>query len=561
MHQNWTIILAAGKRDPRNTSYGLTSSDALTLVNGRPVILWILKEYIENKNNNIIFICNDNDLDFKNFFKKRWQNQDNLHIIPLKNPKTILHSTEAALKKIFETSHSVDNIRLMLGDTILKNVEFSDEDAVYVADFEHDSRSWCVVSLSSDNKILFFKDKVPNLRSPEYKALVGRYEFKDATLFYKSVQNALEQNKSELSAALQLYHAKKKLAARVIPNASWIDCGHLEGVAMARNKLIESRYFNELEINPILPEIIKRSPEKKKILQEVFWYSHLPERLQCLAPRIIDVDQAGENQQVVMEYYGYGNLAEKFIYYDLPHNFWEFVLDKLFNLVKLFKSEFKENFTSYKDDLNKIDVENMYVLKINERIEELKSQDKFWKNALSLDYIYVNDKKYKNIPLILDSAFVKAKEMSQNATISIMHGDLCFNNILFDIGTGVIKLIDPRGRFGTDVFSILGDARYDIAKLRHSYCGNYDCLIENEFQLEEHSENNFTFRIYKEKQIEREVQFDRLTEKHGYSFSEIRFIEALLFLTMIPLHQDSLKRQTAMWLNAIIKLNRELDGM
>jgi len=62
-----------------------------------------------------------------------------------------------------------------------------------------------------------------------------------------------------------------------------------------------------------------------------------------------------------------------------------------------------------------------------------------------------------------------------------MHGDLCFCNILYDINSQAIKLLDPKGSFGK--IGIYGDIKYDIAKLKHYVHGKYDFIINDLFHL------------------------------------------------------------------------------
>jgi hypothetical protein len=149
------------------------------------------------------------------------------------------------------------------------------------------------------------------------------------------------------------------------------------------------------------------------------------------------------------------------------------------------------------------------------------------------------------------------ERLVQSAEISIIHGDLCFNNILYDISSGVVKLIDPRGEFGGSARTIYGDVRYDIAKLRHSFCGNYDSIIEGDFDLTHDGGGAFRFLVYKDHQHEREVIFDDVIRRFGYRADQLRFIEALLFLSMIPLHADSLRKQLAFFVTAILKFNAD----
>ena len=121
----------------------------------------------------------------------------------------------------------------------------------------------------------------------------------------------------------------------------------------------------------------------------------------------------------------------------------------------------------------------------------------------------------------------------------------------------IFKLIDPRGRFKTQ--TIYGDPRYDIAKLRHSIVGLYDFIVAGLYRLNECNDNKYEIQVSTPILTERlEPFFDELVVEYGYDRKDIKLIEALLFLTMIPLHSDDVKRQQAFYLTAIKKLNEVL---
>ena len=138
--------------------------------------------------------------------------------------------------------------------------------------------------------------------------------------------------------------------------------------------------------------------------------------------------------------------------------------------------------------------------------------------------------------------------------MTFIHGDLFLGNILFDSTSKIFKFIDPRGNFG-DV-GIYGDTKYDIAKLRHSFVGNYDFIVADLFTINYNDEVGWDFKILNEKYHEQiSNYFDLELEKNGYDLNQIKFIEALLFISMVPLHSDNIKRQQAMYLTGILKLN------
>ena len=66
---------------------------------------------------------------------------------------------------------------------------------------------------------------------------------------------------------------------------------------------------------------------------------------------------------------------------------------------------------------------------------------------------------------------------------AVVHGDLCFSNIMYDSRMNVIKVIDPRGLNNKQELTIYGNQTYDLAKLCHSLIGLYDFIIADEFEL------------------------------------------------------------------------------
>ena len=116
----------------------------------------------------------------------------------------------------------------------------------------------------------------------------------------------------------------------------------------------------------------------------------------------------------------------------------------------------------------------------------------------------------------------------------------------------IYKFIDPRGNFGID--TIYGDYRYDIAKLRHCYHGRYDEITNNLFEIEE-NEGKINIKFYKNNEY---IDFDEILEKKDVNIDDIELIEGLLFISMIPLHNDYPERQIAFFARGIQILNNQL---
>jgi hypothetical protein len=120
-----------------------------------------------------------------------------------------------------------------------------------------------------------------------------------------------------------------------------------------------------------------------------------------------------------------------------------------------------------------------------------------------------------------------------------------------------VKLIDPRGEFGD--LGIYDDYRYDLAKLIHSVNGHYEFIINDRFSVEE-TDDGIDYTIHRsEKHRERERLFNSLLEsRYPNEIKNLASMESLLWLSMVPLHSDSPKRQLVMLAQGIEKYNQSL---
>ena len=134
----------------------------------------------------------------------------------------------------------------------------------------------------------------------------------------------------------------------------------------------------------------------------------------------------------------------------------------------------------------------------------------------------------------------------------VMHGDLCFSNILFDTRSDCIKLIDPRGLNFRDEPRLVGDLRYDLAKLAHSVLGLYDYIVADAFEIDDGTGLDFRLRIHADEDVAAiQKLFAALPLLNGMTARHVAPITVLLFLSMLPLHQDAPRRQRAMLANAL----------
>ena len=305
---------------------------------------------------------------------------------------------------------------------------------------------------------------------------------------------------------------------------------------------VAPRSFNFLELDEMRGILTKRSLHRGKLINEIQWYLKLPKQLHYLAPRIFTYSLYSDSPYIQMEFYGYRTLHEIFLT-ALQKSAAPTFCKPLFRSLLFVVEEFQ----SYKIKCDKTVAQSaakaMYVDKTLQRLHTLWQDDNF--KSFFTHKIIVNGKTYRSLNEIISLLpDMVANLLFENVEkyFSVIHGDLCLPNILVEEEHKFLRLVDPRGKFGD--FDIYGDQRYDLAKLLHSLEGGYDFIIADEFKLSVHgAEINYKITL----------DFAEIRESFFTVFKEqlrklpaLRLIEATLFLSMIPLHANSLSRQQIM---------------
>ena len=266
-----------------------------------------------------------------------------------------------------------------------------------------------------------------------------------------------------------------------------------------------------------------------------------------LIPKIIDFNQS-KKPFLKLEYIKLPTLAELWLYSDFSSKLWLEILDNLFKILNLFRKYPK--LVSI-DDYNLI-----YKTKTKERINELISSNEYFKQILNEDVLFVNGKKYHNWPIIEKQIELKIRDLYHEQDNCLIHGDLCFSNIFCDFKTKNFKLIDPRGKWGSTLF---GDMKYDVAKLRHSLVGGFDTIVNGLCTASLIEDNHISMKVFEPKNHQRVCRYLDELIQNQWNLNEIKLIEGLLFISMLPLHKDHFERQLAFYSIGIQLLNEVLD--
>lgn len=438
-------------------------------------------------------------------------------------------------------------------DTIVQDrLPEEDGDYIYYSE-DYPSDVWTFFECA-DGVITEVWDKQSDLNADTMRKLfVGVFQLSDEADFKKCLEEAFREKDGHISTfyrALVLYSQKHPMKTVLAEN--WFDIGHADKYYNSKLE-VQAREFNHISIDKNRGILRKSSDDKEKFIGEILWYLKLPADIEYVRPRIFSYSTSYNEPYVAMEYYSYHTVHELFLYGDLDYYQWMDV----FGRIRFIYNDFKRY--SVSDSHIQSALQEVYLDKTLQRLDRLQGNERF--SEFFEKPMKINGVSY----LPLREICSKLEEeipgrLYDVETFHIIHGDLCFANIMVDTNFSFIKVIDPRGKFGS--YDIYGDQRYELAKLFHSVDGKYDFIIKDLFRIEADAKQAaIDFRI-----LDRRREFDlydvflkAFKDEIGDAKEKIELIEALLFLSMIPLHGESLEHQYAMLATGIQILDRVMD--
>lgn len=496
-------------------------------VNGHTVFSYLYKQY-ESKCDSIKVLCYENADKVHTKLKK----YNNIEIIDIPQLGDLAHTILYGLNTSGE-------VIINFGDTIvIDNIYENIADSFFYAK-EYVSDKWTYFSCK-DGILTSIEDKKSGIEKTDIKkeVFVGVFYFSDALLLKSCMEEAFADRDESLSSfyqAIQIYSKKKAL--HPIETSNWFDIGHVDKYYNTKIE-VKAREFNHINIDKERGILTKLSDDKDKFIGEIKWYLKLPADIEYVRPRIFNYSLEYNKPFVSMEYYAYHTVHELFLNSDLDVHQWE----KIFQRIRFICDDLKRY--KVKDDGIVPALKEIYLTKTLLRFEKLK-RDRRFKDFFTSP-ITVNGKKYKALEEIENVLGRIIPEMLYDVSeFNIIHGDLCFANMMIDNNFSFIKVIDPRGKFGT--YDIYGDSRYELAKLFHSVDGKYDYIIKDRFDLR-YEGNNINYSIQDaDRDFDLYIVFTNIfSEEIGKDLKKIELIEALLFLSMIPLHGESFEHQLVM---------------
>jgi len=540
------VVLAAGAPPAALGSiFGRTSS-AMVPINGRPTIHWLLHYLHEQGVTRVILGLRATETRLPRFVQQAFGKLQEITCVPVKEDLGPGFTLLECLKQL----KPCESCLVVLGDTLF---EFSPEtlsqlgnNFVLTGPVE-DATRWCLAKVTRAHTVKNLADK-PAKNPDGWPALVGVYHFHDAA----PARDALQARLDSGTRSLQLRHALEPYIAegslQAYPAGKWFDCGNLDFLTSSRRRLLQARSFNTLHIDELRGTITKRSEHGAKFLNEINYYRLLPRDLATFFPRLVDFSLDPKNLFLTLEYYGYPTLSEVWVFEEFESNYWAATFGTLRKILACFES--------YPTELSAETVFNFYWRKTLDRLRDFSAQNRGFAGLAQAGHIELNGKKLPGWPKIQKEVEARVRKLSARPQGRIIHGDLCFPNILYDPVSRLFKFIDPRGSFGDS--GIYGDARYDIAKLLHSLHGGYDFLIHDMFRLE-HDGGKIQLQQFFPSTRGAVLKAFEKVFGGDHNFQEVRVLEGLLFLSMCPLHKDNRARQVAMFATGLRILNGVLN--
>lgn len=429
---------------------------------------------------------------------------------------------EALLYVLNTVGEPAEPLRLLHGDTLLENIPRG-TDLIGVSATE-DDYNWEAEVISSGEEVVW----------------CGYFSFSTTQAFVRSL--ALAQG--EFVKAVRLYSSQQTLTLAQVNG--WHDLGHVNTYFVSRSRITTQRIFNSLRINDGV--VWKSGTPQQKIIAESEWFKNIPIPLRRYTPQLIDSGMSADtgNAYYMLEYLPCSPLNEVFVHGRNPDFFWK----RVFNLMGGFLEEARKCVTLEKGTPQYHEVYNdavdLYKNKTHLRLADYATSHRI---DLHAPCIYASSE-LPSIQKIAEDCIARTLALPIIATV--LHGDFCFSNILFDSRGGTIKAIDPRGLNQKQEMTIFGDQKYDLAKVCHSVIGLYDFIIAGRFSIERPAIGGayIQFNI-DERLLSIQNIFMKGSLLPGISNKEITPLTVLLFLSMLPLHADRPDRQEAMLINAL----------
>lgn len=446
-------------------------------------------------------------------FDKQWITENDITVIfvpdKLELGQSIIYSLNIA-------GRFGEPLRLLHGDTLFSKLPIKEDS--------------CLTAIAEDNYSWAPAEEKSRM------VYAGYFSFSSQSLLIKEISN----NNYSFIEGVEAYNIQKSLAKE--ESNSWLDFSLVNSYYRSISNLTTQRSFNDIKGSRF--SLIKSSRDKNKMRAEANWLQSLPKHLLHYVPAIWDEGETSEYGYYELEYFYLSSLANLYVFGHHPQFVWSDIMTACLDFLNdTYRCRPDKNISAIASMNNEL-----FLPKTRQRLGVYAD-----KTGISLDHKWcINGEDVPSLREIIEETGAMI-EIDRDEFVTLMHGDFCFSNILYDFKSKSIKVIDPRGLDPVGNISIYGDFRYDVGKLAHSILGLYDFIIGGIFKYRE----NNTYDIELEFDITDDIKAMQSSFKEQcfgeYNIRQLSTYPIMihLFLSMLPLHDDRPLRQKAMIANAL----------
>lgn len=422
-----------------------------------------------------------------------------------------------------------------MADTLLDIEGMPLGDAVYVQS-RSDLYRWTSVSVDATGCVKITNDREAVEPCGPRLVCVGLFSFQDGERLAAELTRAAAQRglkREPFFVALENYSSARPMGLR--RTERWMDCGHVDGYYESRLSYQNLRHFNSLSYDPVRGRVTKKSQSAEAFRKQVRWFKQIPDEVAPFLPRVFESSD-GADPYITMELLSIPTLGDLFVGQRLHLGAWNDVVRSVASIQSCFAEK------AVKNSLAPQLARAVYLGKTQSRLKDFTAQQPH-----AADYFVARGVEKWSIGRVQRTLerFVEQSGLLNIDELTPIHGDFCFSNLLYDPKVRLIKMIDPRGEFG--VPGVFGDRRYDLAKLAHSYAGRYDFIVSDRFSVEVESQGQLHVHLPTNDYYTRVRSiFDAVLLPDAELRRQVYALQALLFLSMLPLHADQPRRQLAM---------------
>ncbi|TCI04120.1 capsular biosynthesis protein [Corallincola luteus] len=461
---------------------------------------------------------------------------EQLNIEPLFLPEG-LSLGESVICALNLLGHANGPIRILHGDTLIYDLPTEAEDIITLSPVD-DNYAWAIYDSEQTPPLSQLQESDLVTRRAE-SVVNGYFSFSDARLLIQSITRA----RGNFIDGINRYAAAKPL--KPLECQEWFDFGHLHTYYRSKTHVSTTRVFNQMAIENGVVQ--KRSHKRQKMRAEAHWFASLPTELKRFTPNYLGALDDDEQPGYAIEYLYLTSLNEMWVFGNLPAFVWRRIGTACLDFFMQCRQHVAPKDTE-------IAPAKLFGDKTTERLALFAKE-----NRIDLNHPWhLNGKPLPNLNQIAANALDAIPAASSG---TIIHGDLCFSNILYDFRSQQIKVIDPRGLDNKDNLTVYGNPDYDLAKFAHSVVGRYDFIIAGYYQLTQDGYAlDFNLPTTETHDQVEALFLTRSAQGLGRNEQQLLAMQVHLFLSMLPLHNDDERRQMALLANAL-RLYQRLQAL